>query len=411
MPIKKHNDNGRLKALSFFSGAMGLDLGLEQAGIDVVLACEFDKWCQKTISHNKPEMPLIDDINKYSANEILELSGLRRDEVDLIVGGPPCQAFSTAGKRQAFNDTRGNVFLKFIDLIGEIKPKYAVIENVRGLLSAPLRHRPHAERGGDKLYSCIEEMPGGALNHVIQMLRSFGYGVSFTLYNSANFGVPQVRERVIIMCSRDGSEMPFLKATHSNNPEFNLPPWRTLRDAIADLDFDAQDHINFPDSRVKYYNLLKEGQYWKNLPSELQREAMGNSFFSGGGKTGFYRKLAWDKPSCTLVTNPAMPATDICHPERSRPLTVSEYKRIQQFPDHWVIMGSFLQQYRQVGNAVPVGLGRAIGDLILAYDKGQALPAPQDFPYSRYRGTDHRSWLHSFSGSAEKVVRQLQLFE
>ena len=139
---------GKIKALSFFSGAMGLDLGLERAGIEALLACEMDKACRETIALNRPDIALIGDITKYSAADIRKQAGLTpKEDIDLVVGGPPCQAFSTAGRRQGFSDDRGNVFLTFVDRILELRPKYAVIENVRGLLSAPLDHRPHENRG------------------------------------------------------------------------------------------------------------------------------------------------------------------------------------------------------------------------------------------------------------------------
>ncbi len=249
-------------------------------------------------------------------------------------------------------------------------------------------------------------MPGGAITHIIRLLEAGGYGVSFNLYNSANFGTPQVRERVVIIGSRDGQRVPNLTPTHSNDPAFGLPSWRTVRDAIAQLP-PQSDHITFPESRLKYYRLLKEGQYWRHLPADLQKEAMGASYFAGGGKTGFYRRLAWDKPSCTVVTHPAMPATDICHPEEDRPLSVTEYKRIQQFPDHWRFHGSLLDQYKQIGNAVPVGLGEAIGRAIIAHATGESVAPPQDFPFSRYRETDDISWrrLHK-----QTSPNQLRLF-
>ena len=137
-----------LIALSFFTGAMGLDLGLERAGIKTVLASEIDPATRETIKINCPNIALIGDIRDYSDTSIRALSNLSsRSEIDVVFGGPPCQAFSTAGKRKAFEDERGNVFLRFIDLILELRPRYAVIENVRGLLSAPLLHRPHRERG------------------------------------------------------------------------------------------------------------------------------------------------------------------------------------------------------------------------------------------------------------------------
>lgn len=184
-----------LTSLSFFSGCLGLDLGLERAGINQLLASEIDKSAIATISTNKPDLPLIGDLLDYTPSDIRKISGLgTKESPTLIVGGPPCQAFSTAGKRQAFTDPRGNVFLKYIELIDALSPEYAVIENVRGLLSAALSHRPLTERGADSPPLTQEELPGSALFKVIQMLRSYGYEVSFNLYNSANFGVPQVRE-------------------------------------------------------------------------------------------------------------------------------------------------------------------------------------------------------------------------
>ncbi len=381
-----------LKALSFFTGAMGLDLGLEKAGIEIALACEVDKRCRQTILANRPDIALIGDITAYSPTDILNYAGINAGEVDIIVGGPPCQAFSTAGSRKGFNDVRGNVFLNYIDLILSLRPKYAVIENVRGILSAPLNHRPHSQRGKDKATLQENEKPGGALAHIIQLLRTGGYSVSFNLYNTANYGVPQVRERVVMICYRDGSKVPYMNPTHSDSPEFGLPRWLTLRDAIGDLDITQAKHIDFPENRLAYYRMLKNGQYWKHLPTELQKQALGKSYYSGGGKTGFLRRLAWDKPSCTLVTHPAMPATDICHPEEHRPLSIQEYKRIQQFPDDWEVCGSLIDQYRQIGNAVPVGLGEAIGRTILAHMSGKAINPPSNFPYSRYKNTDDVSW-------------------
>ncbi|MDA8491810.1 DNA cytosine methyltransferase, partial [Kluyvera sp. Awk 3] len=194
-----------------------------------------------------------------------------------------------------------------------------------------------------------------------RMIKANGYSCSFELYNSANFGVPQTRERVVMMCSRDGRKIPYLEPTHSQTGSFNLPLWKTFSETVAELDGVNHTHLEFPEKRKKYYRLLGPGEYWKNLPVELQMEALGKSFFSGGGKTGFLRRLAWDRPSPTLVTHPAMPATDLAHPEELRPLSIEEYKKLQQFPDNWVIEGKLLDQYKQLGNAVPVGLGYAIG--------------------------------------------------
>lgn len=418
--IKEHNDeykkdhegksmktSSKPKVLSFFSGAMGMDIGLEKAGFEVRLACEVDKFCKKTILRNKPDIALIGDIRDYTADEIRKAADLSNgEEIDVIVGGPPCQAFSTAGKRQGFEDERGNVFLTFIDRIIELQPKFVVLENVRGLLSAPLKHRAHSARGFGYPPLTPEEDKGGALMHIVDKLRKAGYGVSFNLYNAANFGSPQKRERVVMLCSRDGEVLPFLTPTHSENGEFGLKKWKTFQQAVADLDPKEHEHLNFPEKRLKYYRLLQPGQYWKHLPVDLQKEALGNSFYAGGGKTGFLRRLAWDQPSPTLVTHPAMPATDLAHPEENRPLSIQEYKRIQEFPDDWIIEGPLVQKYKQIGNAVPSSLGKAIGELLNKCLAGEVLEVSENlkgFRFSRYHNTCNDTWEQQFKKRQEKA--------
>lgn len=392
-------------ALSFFSGAMGLDLGIEKAGFDIRLACEFDKYCRQTIALNRPNTALLGDINSCTPEQVLEAAQVERSDVDLIVGGPPCQAFSTAGKRKAFNDDRGNAFLKYIDLAIAIRPPFIVIENVRGLLSCPMDHRPHNQRGAESPDLSLDEMKGGALNFVLSVLKTAGYICTFNLYNSANFGTPQTRERVIIICSRDGKPAPFLQPTHSEDGSHGLPKWRKLRDALNGLN--THTHLNFPEKRLKYYRMLKAGQNWRNLTTELQQEALGKSYFSGGGKTGFLRRLSWDKPSPTLVTHPAMPATDLAHPEEDRPLSIQEYKRIQEFPDNWQLAGPLIQQYKQIGNAVPISLGQAVGRLIKDLLEDKAVTPPVDFKFSRYKETSHSEWMQVFE--LQKIKAQTAL--
>lgn len=381
---------------------MGLDQGIEQAGFDIRLACEIDKYCRQTITLNKPDMALIGDINKYSADEILSYAGLtRNDNVDLIMGGPPCQAFSTAGKRNGFNDERGNAFLSYLEIALNIRPKYLVIENVRGLLSCPIKHRPHEMRGCDFPELTLDELPGGALNLVISLIKKNGYNFSFNLYNTANFGTPQVRERVVIICSRDGKKPPFLIPTHSEEGKNGFKKWKTFREATKGLS--NHHHLTFPEKRLKYYKILTEGQNWKSLPEDLQKEALGKSFYAGGGKTGFLRRLAWDKPAPTLVTHPAMPATDLAHPEENRPLSIEEYKRIQEFPDSWQLAGPLIEQYKQIGNAVPISLGRAIGSLIKELITNQPIKSNNYFVYSRYKNTSDKDWITNFTSIASSL--------
>jgi DNA (cytosine-5)-methyltransferase 1 len=403
-PNPAKNENS-LKVLSFFTGAMGLDLGLEEAGLETILACEFDKWSRATISKNKPEIPLLGDVWNCTPELVREAAGLANfEEIDVIAGGPPCQAFSTAGNRKGFEDVRGNVFLHFIDLAMSLRPRYLVLENVRGLLSAALKHRPMNQRGGDNQPLSEEELPGGALKHIVEKIRTHGYSVSFNLYNSANFGAPQTRERVVLICSREGGKVPYLVPTRSDNPIFGLPAWKTFREAVADLDPLTQAHINFPEDRLRYYRMLGPGEYWKHLPIELQKEALGNSYYSGGGKTGFLRRLSWDKPAPTLVTHPAMPATDLAHPVELRPLSIQEYKRIQAFPDSWDLQGPLIQQYKQVGNAVPIPLGKAVGVQLLAHAKGLPLYPPDGFKFSRYKGTTEAEFLNEQGHLADETL-------
>lgn len=388
-PSTSIRDDGRLKVMSFFSGAMGLDLGMERAGLETVFASDVDGWCRASIHANRPQMPVIGDVWKYSPTEMLELAGMRQGEVDVIAGGPPCQAFSTAGRRKGVADVRGNVFLRYLDIIREIKPRYFVIENVRGLLSMAVS--PGSKHNDEEIPSQYHSH-AGVIRYVCAVMESAGYKVSFNLYNAANYGAPQKRERVVILGTRDGERIPHLRPTHAESGQAGLPRWRTFREAVHGLE--AHDHLEFPASRLKYYRMLGDGQYWKDLPYSVQREAMGRAYESGGGRTGFFRRVAWDLPSPTLVTSPTMPATDLAHPEELRPLSVQEYGRLQEFPDDWKLVGPIKEQYRQLGNAVPLSLGEAIGRTLVAHNLGEDVEEMSDFSYSRYKNTSDHDLLN-----------------
>lgn len=373
--------------ISTFSGAMGLDNGLEKAGFSIRLAVEIEKDMCNTIRLNKPNLPLIsDDIRNYSGEELLKKAGIKPGELFLLCGGPPCQAFSTAGKRRGLDDERGNVFLKYISLIGEMRPKYFLIENVRGLLSATYKHP-----------SSPIDTPapkGSALSYLLYQIKKLGYSYSFTLYDAANYGVPQHRERVIILGSREGYKIPHIPPTHNEHGASGLKPWVSLSNALHGLTQCTCGKI--PVKRQKFYQYLKAGQNWKNLPPEIQEEAMGKSYKLQGGKTGFYRRLSWDKPAPTLVTCPTMPATELCHPDEIRPLSLEEYARIQMFPDSWRFSGNIAAVYKQIGNAVPVGLAEAVGRHILKFDalsdeQKKEAAFQNTLPnhcHSRYKNTD-----------------------
>ncbi len=382
--------------ISTFSGAMGLDNGIERAGLSIRLCVEFEHAMAETIRANRPGLPLIeDDIRNYTGDDLRAKAGIsKNDEVFLMCGGPPCQAFSTAGKRKGFDDARGNVFLKFIELIGQVRPKYFLIENVRGLLSASFKAPQGAE---DKKNGYAVKTPsnekGTALLYALGLIRELGYSATFTLYDAANYGVPQRRERVIILGSRDGYEIPLIPPTHSENGQNGLLPWVSFEEAVKGL---TECHAaKIPEKRLKFFRMLKAGQYWKDLPLEIQKEAMGNSYEIGGGKTGFYRRLAWNQPSPTLVTCPTMPATELAHPVEDRALSIEEYARIQMFPDTWKFAGKMADIYKQIGNAVPTGMGFAAARHLLWFDsltpeqKLQLTIVDPNATYSRYINTSH----------------------
>jgi DNA (cytosine-5)-methyltransferase 1 len=351
--------------ISLFSGAMGLDLGVEKAGFRTTLAVEINRSAVRTIRVNKPRLPLLDKpIEQISSTEILTTANLKAGEPCLVTGGPCCQSFSTVGKRGSFGDPRGNLFLHFKRIVAETQPRFFVMENVKGILSAAIRHRPLNERGPGNKPLAPEEQLGSALKVILKELSELNYYIVFGLLNAADYGVPQKRWRVIFMGSRDGEDIHLPKPTHTSKSDNRLLPWVTLRDAIGSLKGKKKEYLPFAQERLNLIKQLKQGQNWTDLPEHLHRIALGAAYDSWGGRVGFCRRLAWDEPSPTLTTSPTGRATTLCHPSRLRPLTVAEYATLQQFPDDWEFFGTSTQKYIQIGNAVPVGLGYAIGKVL-----------------------------------------------
>ncbi|MDB9536201.1 DNA cytosine methyltransferase [Dolichospermum planctonicum CS-1226] len=366
--------DGKAISISLFTGAYGLDLGLEQAGFHTVTVVEKDRDATKTIALNRPflqESAIPREIQNVSSQELLQEGGrvfnlgraLQPGEVDLVTGGPPCQPFSTAGKRGSVMDPRGSLFMDFIRIVKEVQPRFFLMENVKGLLSAPLRHRPINQRGKDYPPLEPDQMPGSALKVVLSEMQAIEYNVVYNLLEAADYGVPQNRERVIFIGSRDGETPTFPIPKYCQDGKILLK-WRTLKDALTALVDTEVEFMSYAESRLKYLRLLEAGQNWKHLPEELKQEAMGGAYNSGGGKVGFYRRLSWDKPSPTITTSPHQKATDMCHPVELRSLTVRESARIQTFPDDWIFYGSVSSKYKQIGNAVPVLLAKEIGSYL-----------------------------------------------
>jgi DNA (cytosine-5)-methyltransferase 1 len=354
-------------SISLFSGALGLDLGLESAGFSLRLALEKDHAAVETIRLNKRALPVIaKSITEVSAKEILDASGVQAGEVTLISAGPCCQSFSTAGKRHSVKDPRGNLFFNFRDVVRDLRPRFFVMENVKGMLSAAVRHRPLDERGAGFPLLMREEQLGSGLDLIKEELGKLGYYVIFGLLNAANFGVPQKRWRVFFIGSRDGEDLHLPEETHCAPDlcdQTRLPAWKTLRSAIKKIK--SSTWCEFTEDRRVLLGQLRAGQNWRDLPERLHRKALGAALDSWGGRVGFCRRLAWDEPAPTLTTAPDGRATTLCHPSKLRPLSVEEYAALQQFPSDWRFFGSTRQQYMQIGNAVPAGLGTAVGKAII----------------------------------------------
>lgn len=355
--------------ISLFSGAMGLDLGLEAAGggLRTAVTLELNRMAVNTMALNRPKLPVINrPIQDVTTAEILKEADLKVGEAFLVAGGPCCQSFSTAGKRQSLGDReRGGLFRQFTKIVREARPRFFIMENVKGILSAAVRHRTLNKRGpGWPALSPDEEL-GSALRVIRKELAKLNYYVIFGLLNCADFGVPQKRYRVVFIGSRDGEPIHLPKPTHVRPPANGKPSWVTLRKAIRNLTERKPEFVAFTPERLNYLKQLKAGQNWTDLPKEVQKRALGAAYDSWGGRVGFCRRLAWDEPSPTLTTAPDGRATTLCHPVELRPLTVREYAKIQQFPGRWKFAGSTLQKYIQIGNAVPIGLGRAIGKMLL----------------------------------------------
>ncbi len=331
--VKPRRDNRReIRALELFAGAGGLALGFHQAGISHVALVEIDKKCCDTLAHNRPDWNVInEDVSKVDFSQY-------KGKVDVVAGGFPCQAFSYAGKKLGFEDTRGTLFFEFARCIKEVQPQLFIAENVRGLISH------------DK---------GRTLNTMLEVLSGLGegfkYNIRFKLLNAVNYGVPQKRERILIVGTREGVRFKFPK------PLKNIV---TLGQALQNVP--KSEGMQYSANRKKILDLVPPGGCWRDLPPDIQKEFMGKSYYSGGGRTGMARRMSWDEPSLTLTCSPSQKQTERCHPEETRPFTVREYARIQTFPDDWEFIGTMSDKYKQIGNAVPVELARRIGLCIVA---------------------------------------------
>jgi DNA (cytosine-5)-methyltransferase 1 len=336
----------RPTVLSLFTGAGGLDLGLEAAGFQTKLCVEIDVDARATLQRNRPDWTLATpgDIHKHKPRDLLALAGLKEEEVDLLVGGPPCQPFSksgywSAGDSKRLRDPRASTLRAFLDVVDAALPRAALLENVRGLtFSGKSEGFRLLEQGFDR----INRRRGTAYRPVAMHL------------NAAHYGVPQFRERVFLVAARSGDSISMPRPTHGPSGALK---YRTAWDAIGDLDVEC-----WP------LDLELTGKWAKLIPSVPEGEnylwhtpkAGGQPLF--GWRTrywSFLLKLAKNKPSWTIQAEPG-PATGPFH-WKNRHLSVPELSRLQTFPDAYVIVGDRRSAQRQLGNAVPCALAEAIG--------------------------------------------------
>jgi DNA (cytosine-5)-methyltransferase 1 len=354
--------------ISIFSGAMGLDLGLERAGLDVLVCQDINPIACETVKFNKPSVRVLcGDLRDISTGDLLLAAGLKPDEPFLVAGGPPCQSFSTAGRRESISDPRGGLFREFLRVVEEARPRFFLMENVKGLLSAAVTHLPLHMR--DRELEADEQL-GSAFQLILGEFCRIGYKFAYTILDAVNYGSPQFRERLVILGSRDNEPLFLPVPTHFQRHQDDGLRWVTLRQAIEHLENNPGPAAAFSPERAKYLDFVPPGGNWRNLPDQLLRKAMGAAYEAAGGKMGFYRRLSYEEPSPTLVTSPVQKATMLCHPKITRPLSVSEYAAIQEFPDNWQFAGSLVEQYRQIGNAVPVPLGYSLGRTLQAIASG-----------------------------------------
>ena len=327
-------------SIELFAGAGGLAIGLEEAGIKCLALNEIDHWACETLRKNRPDWNVIeDDVRKVSFSKL-------KDKVDIVTGGFPCQAFSYAGKKLGLDDARGTLFYEFAKVVQETNPAICIGENVRGLLT-------HEN--------------GKTIEGMISILEEIGYNViTPRIFKTIFYKVPQKRERVLIVGIRKDL----------NHHLFEFPkPYKkvyTLKDALKkgemyNCDVPESAGSKYPKSKKDVLDLVPAGGYWRDLPIDIQKQYMGGSFYLGGGKTGMARRMSWLEPSLTLTCSPAQKQTERCHPEDTRPFTVREYARIQTFPDDWDFAGSVSQQYKQIGNAVPVNFAKEVGYSIIRF--------------------------------------------
>lgn len=365
-------------SFSLFTGAGGLDLGLERAGFDVRLCVEIDEIARETLKANRPRWSLAEpgDVHRLSPQQALKQAGLRPRELMLLAGGPPCQPFSKAGywvtgDSGRLKDNRAKTLHAYLDLVEYAQPQVLLLENVKGL----------AFNGKDEGLKLLQS----GLERINKKKRT-SYKPHVLHINAADYGVPQLRERIFVIADRDGKEFNLPDPTHGPRSSAG-ERYRTAWDAIGHLDIDIWPiDLNATGAWASLLPSIPEGENY------LWHTPKGGGMPLFGWRTrywSFLLKLAKNHPAWTIQAQPG-PATGPFH-WRSRKLSIRELCRLQTFPDNYEIRGSYREAYQQIGNAVPPALGELLGleirrqflgqrprrELLLIPERREDCPSPE----------------------------------
>jgi len=366
------------KVVDLFAGVGGLSYGFaHDKDFQIVAANEILEPMARAYSANHPSVKMYNkDIKDFSISDLTTDLGLKEGDIDIVVGGPPCQAYSTVGKR-LIDDPRGKLFQDYFRILQELRPRLFVFENVKGLLSI---------------------QGGNLIRQIRELFESVGYTVQLKLLNAADYGAPQIRERVILIGTLDSRPFDYPKPTHydptTTIDRQGLKPYITIGEALGDLPSirsgeRGEEYATEPQN--DYQRLMRQGAPKKIAEHECSKNnprmvALMEALPDGGSPkdipeelrptSGFantYCRLWWDKPSTTITRNLGCPSSSRCiHPRDPRPLTTREGARLQGFPDSYIFAGSRGDKHLQIGNAVPTFLSIAIKDAVKRYLKGES---------------------------------------
>ncbi len=369
--------------VSLFTGAGGLDIGLEESGFYTAVCVEYDTDCRETLRYNRPEWKLFEDgvkiekgkmrtripgdIRDVEVGELLHLGGLKKGKVSLVVGGAPCQPFSNIGKKLGKEDEKnGDLFLEFVRMVKGIEPEAFIFENVVGITQ-----QKHAD----------------IIGYMVDKFKGLGYGISYTVLNAANYGVPQRRERFFLIGIK-GIEKPafpfpthFKDETHYETfiknlnvfPVRNFKNWVSVKTAFKRIPQNSEKRrdyalMNISEMVVERMTYIKQGENFKVLPMKLRPECWKSGKHQGNDTFG---RLIADLPSVTIRTAAYNPAKGMyIHPFENRGLSTIEMAALQSFPIDWQFKSKGREKItlvsggKQIGNAVPPGLAQVLGAAI-----------------------------------------------